>query len=190
MSQNSSVEFKQNSLQQQVPVSFTMAEIVSSKMAYPLLMAPGADYSQPMVVRSIAEFQLRNVEQAGHGHLKIQLSRSGQKARGQMAAKAIKTEEEDDSNDPVTSDEKKRMTLAMDGGNHYEILGLGQLNIVSTLSVTRRFFVHVRRSNGDTGGLAAWPPTIRATLTIIDAHPSPCSPPPTIKLNALTRSLC
>jgi DnaJ homolog subfamily C member 2 len=107
-----------------------------------MLCAPSAckDYKGPVVVRSPAAFGTKTIEQAGSAHLQRQLAlarpagsaaanAAKAKAAAKAAAAAAAAAEEEDSLDAPSAAEKKRMLGYMEAGAHYDLLGLGALNI-------------------------------------------------------------
>ena len=114
--------------------------IISARTPFPLLTAPGNDYTGPSILSSVAEIVQKTIEPAGNGYLRLQKQRLLLKSNLQPSSstpitninKPSDIDDNDDNDEPPTTDEKKRMMLLMENGNHYEILGLGSLNINAT----------------------------------------------------------
>jgi DnaJ family protein C protein 2 len=144
----------------------------TSALPHRLLAAPGADYAGPTVHASVAAFAQRAVEPAGLAHLRRQIalaagrSTGGADKRSKSAPAAPTTpvaEEEDADTGELSTDEKKRMMLMMESGNHYEMLGLGHLTVNASDDQIKKAYrklvlrYHPDKVGGGGGGGGATP---------------------------------
>jgi hypothetical protein len=94
----------------------------------PLLTGPGGDYTEPVVLRSIAEFGRKAVEHAGHAYHVRWVARFAPKpvrSRKIVTSSTLAAQEQEDAA------ERKRMSLIVDMSDLYRVLNLAESNSTS-----------------------------------------------------------